>query len=117
MSLYQDIYDIVKRIPEGKVTSYGRIAKMVNCGARQVGYAMAATPNGHNIPWHRVINSKGEVSARKEGDSDHYQRNLLIGEGIVFNKHSRIDFDKYGWSEADIPLIPEDWPEDCPRTD
>ncbi len=74
MNLYLDIYEVVKCIPPGKVSSYGRIAKVVNCGARQVGYAMAATPSGEEIPWHRVVNSQGEISARKEGNSDHRQR-------------------------------------------
>ena len=67
MSLYDDIYQVVKQIPPGKVSSYGRIARIVGCNARQVGYAMAATPSGRDIPWHRVINSKGEISLRKDG--------------------------------------------------
>ena len=115
MSLYSDIYNVVKRIPEGKVTSYGRIAKIVNCGARQVGYAMAATPENQGIPWHRVVNSKGEISDRKQGGSDHNQRTLLANEGVVFDQKARISFDEYGWTEAEIPLMPEDWPEDWPE--
>lgn len=108
MSLYQDIYKVVKRIPRGSVTSYGRIAKIVNCNARQVGYAMAATPNNDDIPWHRVINSKGEISARKDGNSDHGQKRILVEEGIAFDAKGRVDLDKFGWVEAEIPLMPED---------
>ncbi len=114
---YQAVYDVVRRIPEGKVTSYGRIAKMVNCSARQVGYAMAATPGGDDIPWHRVINSKGEVSVRKQGDGDHGQRKRLLAEGVVFDEKGRVCFDRFGWAEAEIPLMPEDRPGDWPDSD
>lgn len=112
MSLYEDIYDVVRRIPAGTVTSYGRIAKIVNCGARQVGYAMAATPAGQDIPWHRVVNSKGEISARKEGNSDGTQKRLLIAEGVIFDSHGRISFDQHGWIEAELPFWPEEFPEE-----
>ncbi len=75
---------------------------------------MSATPAGQDIPWHRVINSKGEISGRKDGGSDHGQRQRLVDEGIVFDKNNRISFELFGWAEAEIPLIPEDWPEDWP---
>ncbi len=97
MSRYQDIYDIVKRVPIGTVTSYGRIARMVNCSARQVGYAMAASPDNQAIPWHRVINSKGQVSTRKQGNGDQRQRQKLIDEGILFDSNGRISFEQFGW--------------------
>ena len=107
MSLYERIYEVVRRIPPGNVTSYGKIAKMVSCGARQVGYAMAATPSGQDIPWLRVVNSRGEISIRKEGEADHFQKQLLIEEGVVFDSNDRIDLDRYGWIEADLPYIPD----------
>ena len=72
---------------------------------------MAATPPGQNIPWHRVVNSKGEISARTEGDSDHRQRKLLLAEGVIFDKNNRISFKQYGWAEAELPFLPEDWPD------
>jgi methylated-DNA-protein-cysteine methyltransferase-like protein len=112
VSLYENIYEIVRKIPPGNVTSYGKIATIVNCGARQVGYAMAATPSGQGIPWHRVINSKGEISARKEGSGDSNQKRLLIAEGIVFDRHGRVSFDDYGWIEAELPFWPEEIPGD-----
>ena len=112
MSLYANIYDIVRRIPPGSVTSYGRIAKIVNTGARQVGYAMAAIPDGMDVPWHRVINSKGEISARTDGNGDSVQKHLLIAEGVIFDKNGRISFEQYGWAEADLPFWPEDFPDD-----
>ena len=107
MSLYERIYEVVRRIPPGNVTSYGKIAKMVSCGARQVGYAMAATPSGEGIPWHRVVNSRGEISIRKEGEADHFQKQMLVAEGVMFDRNDRIDLDRYGWIEADLPFIPD----------
>ena len=102
MSLYADIYAVVKRIPRGSVASYGRIARMVHCSARQVGYAMAATPPGEGIPWHRVINSKGEISARNSGGGgEARQRRKLLSEGVLFDARGRVDFDRFGWVEAD----------------
>ncbi|MGR3914576.1 MAG: MGMT family protein [Gammaproteobacteria bacterium] len=96
MSGRRDIYDVVMRIPRGRVASYGRIARMLGCGARQVGYAMAAAPP--TIPWHRVINSKGEISARAGGgDGDERQRRKLLREGVVFNARGRVDFARFGW--------------------
>ena len=109
MTVYEQIYDIVKRIPAGSVTSYGRIARMVKCNPRQVGYAMAAIPDGMDVPWHRVINSRGEISPRKEGGSDHYQREKLLEEGVVFDSRGRVSFDQYGWIESEFDFLPEDW--------
>ena len=108
MSVYDEIYDIVQRIPKGSVSSYGRIARMVNCNPRQVGYALAAIPDHLDIPWHRVINSKGEISIRKEGVSDHFQHQKLIDEGVIFNDKGRIDFDRFGWVENE-PYLSESW--------
>jgi methylated-DNA-protein-cysteine methyltransferase-like protein len=117
LNLYQNIYSIVKRIPAGSVSSYGRIAKMVDCTARQVGYAMAATPSGEGIPWHRVINSKGEISARKDGNPDQRQKKKLVDEGVVFDKHGRVNFDQYGWDGTSVHPNYDDWPEDWPPPD
>ena len=92
------IYEIVKRIPHGRVASYGRIARMAGCSARQVGYAMAAAPPDQNIPWQRVINRKGEISARKYSDGgENRQRQKLQNEGVVFDRDGRVDFARFGW--------------------
>ena len=101
--LYEKIYRVVRRIPPGQVASYGRIARMVKTGARQVGYAMAALEGDHDVPWHRVINSRGEISPRKDGCADERQRQLLVGEGVVFDTRGRVDFERYGWIEEDLP--------------
>ena len=65
-ALYQQIYQTVQQIPYGKVATYGQIARLAGFPgyARQVGYALHATPAGIEIPWHRVINAKGEISLR-----------------------------------------------------
>ncbi len=101
-SLYQRIYHVVRRIPPGQVASYGGIARMVRTGPRQVGYAMAALNAGDNVPWHRVINSRGEISLRKDGRGDSVQRGLLQSEGVVFDRRGRVDFERFGWIEADL---------------
>lgn len=110
VTLYQRIYQVVCRIPSGNVASYGRIARMVGTGARQVGYAMAALNSDQDVPWHRVINSKGELSARKDGKADERQRTLLLEEGIIFDPKGRVDFDQYGWIEAELDPASFDGP-------
>ncbi len=86
-SVYRRIYAEVCRIPYGSVASYGQIAAQLDrCTPRMVGYAMARVPFGQDIPWHRVINSKGMISLRVDGKPCEEQRYLLEAEGIQFNK-------------------------------
>ena len=97
--LYERIYEVVKQIPSGRVATYGQIARMVDMprGARQVGYAMAALGRGAprpDVPWHRVVNAKGESSIGEE------QVERLVCEGVVFNEHGRIDLHRFGWPES-----------------
>lgn len=92
-----EIYAIVQRIPKGAVASYGRIARMAGCRARQVGFALANTPPNCDIPWHRVINSRGEISVRKGGSGDIRQHQKLVDEGVIFDKNGRVDFARFGW--------------------
>jgi methylated-DNA-protein-cysteine methyltransferase related protein len=94
-SVYQRIYAEVRRIPRGRVSTYGGIARRLGgCTARQVGYAMAALPAGSRVPWHRVINHKGEISLR---DGATRQRALLEAEGVRFNLRGRVDLSQVGW--------------------
>lgn len=98
--LYRRIYAAVRRIPEGRVSTYGRIAKLARApGPRVVGYAMAALPEGSGVPWQRVVNHKGEISLRKGGigSGELRQRQALEAEGVYFNLKGRIDLKKYGW--------------------
>ncbi|KAA3626445.1 MAG: cysteine methyltransferase [Proteobacteria bacterium] len=97
-SLYREIYRLVSQIPAGRVATYGQIASMMpRCSARQVGYALAATPDDVNIPWQRVINSRGEVSARSSGDGESRQKRLLLAEGVLFDRRGRVDLERCGW--------------------
>ncbi|HVA54195.1 MAG TPA: MGMT family protein [Gammaproteobacteria bacterium] len=97
-SLYTRIYAEVRRIPRARVSTYGCIARLVGgCSARQVGYAMAALPEGSRVPWHRVINYKGEISRRKHGSGSDNQRQKLLAEVIYFDSKGRIDLQRYGW--------------------
>ena len=93
---YERIYALVRLIPAGRVATYGQLARLCGCTARQAGYAMAAAPN--NIPWHRVINSRGEISARREGGGEVEQRRLLVNEGLSFSPRGRIDLHKDQWA-------------------
>ena len=110
---YEQVWDIVRQIPAGKVAAYGQIAKMIPSpngveletyaafAPRWVGGAMAACPD--DVPWQRVINSQGKISERAGAEKQHQ---LLEEEGIVFDAKDRIDLKKYGWSgtnEDDIP--------------
>ena len=95
--LYRRIYSLVRQVPEGYVTTYGEIARQVGCSARSVGFAMAALPQGHDVPWQRVINSQGKVSPRATGDGGLVQKLLLEAEGISFNDRQAVDLDRFGW--------------------
>jgi methylated-DNA-protein-cysteine methyltransferase-like protein len=99
------VWEIVRQIPSGMVSSYGRIAAMipppegmtlrsyVAFGPRWVGGAMAACPEG--VPWQRVINSQGRISLRPGG---YEQRRLLESEGVVFDEKGRVNMKRFSWS-------------------
>lgn len=96
--LYGRIYAAIRRVPHGRVSTYGWIAREVGgCGARQVGYALAALPDGSDVPWHRIINGRGEISRRNSSDGDSLQRILLEAEGIGFSDKDRVDLQRFGW--------------------
>ena len=97
-SIYEQIYKVVGQIPPGKVATYGQIARMLGrCTPRLVGYAMAALPFHLDLPWQRVINSKGQISPRIHGDGNVRQRQLLEAEGIHFDSDGRVDLKKVRW--------------------
>ena len=98
MTSYAKIYDWVRRVPEGKVATYGQIAGLARkCSARQVGYAMAALQDDAGVPWHRIINSRGRISLRKGSEGHLLQRILLEAEGIAFDTDGTIDLVKFRW--------------------
>ncbi|MFH1446647.1 MAG: MGMT family protein [Chloroflexota bacterium] len=98
--LYERIYDMVRKIPPGKVATYGQIAMLVGgCSARIVGYAMAALRDSQyaDVPWQRVINARGQISMH--GIGSNVQRMMLEEEDIVFDSRGRIDLNFYRWEE------------------
>ncbi len=96
--LYDRIYDAVRQVPAGRVATYGQIARLVGgCSAQMVGFALAALPNGSDVPWQRVINAQGKISPHGVGFGSMIQRSLLEEEGIVFNLEGIVDLKTYGW--------------------
>jgi methylated-DNA-protein-cysteine methyltransferase-like protein len=99
-SSYTRIYRVVSHIPRGRVATYGQIAELAGMprAARQVGYALAALRDGgRRVPWHRVLNARGEVSVRSEPGFEDLQRVLLEREGVRFNAKGRVAFDRVLW--------------------
>jgi len=106
MSCYPKIYDVVKLIPYGQVATYGQIADLAGLigKPRVVGYALFRVTKDSDVPWHRVVNAKGEVSRSSLRDgNDDLQQLLLEKEGVVFNKR-RLDLNYYRW-KPDFTLI------------
>jgi len=96
---WEPVYQLVKKIPRGRVTTYGELARALclRGGARAVGYAMAACPSGRGIPWHRVIGAGGRVRMTEPHAS--LQHRLLASEGVAM-EGIRIDMERYGWSPS-----------------
>ena len=96
-SRWDIIYAAVRRIPRGRVATYGDVATLAGLDghARQVGYALHALPEGSRVPWHRVINARGEISPRSAGDSHELQRALLEAEGVEFDLGGRVELRKF----------------------
>ena len=101
--LYKKIYEIVRKIPKGKVSTYGQIAKIADCSPRVAGYAMHSVKD-KNIPWQRVINSKGMISFPESSQGYDEQRAILEAEGIFFNEKGKIDLKEFGW-DTDLEML------------
>jgi methylated-DNA-protein-cysteine methyltransferase related protein len=97
-SSYTRIYAVVKRIPRGRVATYGQIAKVAGLPghARQVGYALHALSSATAVPWQRVINAAGAISLRKTSGGIS-QRLLLEKEGVEFDAGGRVSLARFGW--------------------
>ena len=96
---YQRIYAVVRRVPRGRVATYGQIATLAGLPgqARQVGYALHALSDDSGVPWQRVINAQGRVSARAAPGWDDVQRQLLEREGVDFDGNGRVSLAHYRW--------------------
>lgn len=94
------VYDLVRRVPRGRVVSYGGVAALLGRprAARGVGRALQELPQGTDVPWWRVVNHAGAISLGKlDPHAARLQRVLLEGEGVVFDTRGRIDWDRFGW--------------------
>lgn len=93
---------IIKQIPEGYVMTYGQIAELAGSrrGARQVVRILHVMSGIHNLPWHRVINAKGEIAIQDE-EAAHMQKLYLSNEGVVVNDAGRVNLDKYRFIPGD----------------
>lgn len=105
-NFYTQVYEVVQRIPKGKVSSYGRISNMLGRpnAARAVGYALGALRkrkgskyNSSNVPWQRVVNSAGRISIKNRTKSARRQAKLLRQEGVEVNDKLYVNLDKHLW--------------------
>jgi methylated-DNA-protein-cysteine methyltransferase-like protein len=96
---WERVYAVVRRIPPGRVGTYGQVARLAGIGrnARQVGYALHALPEFTNVPWHRVVNARGQISLPGGTGADVTQRLRLEREGVRFDGRGRIDLKVFGW--------------------
>jgi len=103
---FEQVYKVVRCIPPGKVSSYGRIAEMLGYprAARAVGYALSALRNPNqggytsaNVPWQRVVNSQGRISIRHREATANRQAEILREEGVKVDENGRIDLTVHLW--------------------
>ena len=100
-STYERIYAVVRRVPHGRVTTYGAVAKLAGLPghARQVGYALAALRDGSSVPWHRVVNAQGRLSLVRAGSpSGITQRLRLTHEGVPVDAADRVSLARFAWN-------------------
>lgn len=108
-SFFNSVYDVVAKIPRGKVATYGQIGKLLGNprGARVVGWAMQAAPENLRLPCHRVVNRLGEMSPGDIFGGPGIQRAILEAEGIVFNSNGQIDMKKCLWHPENLEIFKE----------
>jgi methylated-DNA-protein-cysteine methyltransferase-like protein len=102
--MYEQIYEVIRRIPPGRVATYGQIARLAGMprDARTVGWALRAMPEGSDVPWQRVINAQGRISFRPGSEGAALQQAMLEDEGIVFDRDGRVNLKVYGWEGLDL---------------
>ncbi len=102
-SFTQRVKSIIKEIPKGKVATYGQIATYAGNprAARQVAWILHSSSRKDDLPWQRVINSKGKISLPRMGGYEH-QKELLEKEGIIFDENDKVDFKRFLFSINDL---------------
>ena len=99
MNFFDQVFEVVKKIPEGKVATYGQIAKVVGSrDVRKVGWALHANKDSQNIPCHRVVNKDGRLAPSYAFGGPKEQRNRLIVEGVKFKDNGNVDLISSGAS-------------------
>lgn len=98
-NFFERVYQIVRQIPEGKVTSYGAIAKMLGTArsARMVGWAMNAAHNLEDVPAHRVVNRKGLLTGKHHFEGTNLMQQLLENEGITISDNQIQNLENHFW--------------------
>jgi methylated-DNA-protein-cysteine methyltransferase-like protein len=97
MDAFENIYAVVRQVPFGMVTTYGKVAQLSGVNnARLVGYALSTLRANTEIPWHRIVNIDGAISYR-EGAGPSLQKTMLESEGVIFSKEGCINLEIYRW--------------------
>jgi methylated-DNA-protein-cysteine methyltransferase-like protein len=98
---YKLVWSKVVLIPPGKVSRYGQIAELAGIprGARMIGRALGRAPRELNVPWHRVLNAKGQISLPPGSRSAARQKELLQDEGVVVSS-GKVDMSLYNWEPS-----------------
>lgn len=107
--LQRRIYALIRAIPRGRLMSYGSVAAALGKprAPRAVGSALSRLPDGHDVPWWRVISSSGRISTPNIHHTANIQRSLLESEGVQFSESHRVDWDLYEWwpTETEIAAV------------
>lgn len=102
VNLFEKVYEITKKIPKGKVATYGQIAKVVGSrDVRKIGWALHANKSS-DVPCHRVVNKEGKLAKNFAFNGEEEQQRRLESEGIVFTKDLYVDLEKYGIMDTEI---------------
>lgn len=102
----ENVIRIISHIPAGKVLTYGAVAALAGSprGARQVTWILHSSSKKHNLPWHRIVNTRGRISLKMPA-AYNKQKALLESDGIRFSEDDQIDFGKYLWKIKSIEEI------------
>lgn len=96
--LFERVYELVRLVPQGKVVSYGQIAKKLGTrDSRKIGWALHANPDGEKTPCHRVVSKSGRLAPNFAFDGEEEQRLRLEKEGVRLTSNGQVEMKKYGW--------------------